>query len=445
MSFAAVDLETGGIALNHHGGAFGRRRLRANPARGQSGFSAAEMENRLSSMIDTTQDAIVASVPQRRERLQGIDHMRGLVMIVMALDHVRDFFDADAMRFFPTDLAHTYPALFLTRFITHYCAPSFALLAGISAFLHGEKIGRANLPRFLATRGLWLIFLDAFLISPIWTLEFGKIELGTLWAIGSGMIALSALAHLPSRIVLAIGALILLSHDLLDGVHAADFGDYGPFWSLLHEPGSLPFGLKGQVLYPILPWIGVIAFGYGLGPLFLAHADRRRRILNWLGGAAAISFFLLRSGNFYGDPHPWSAQGANVMTALSFLNVSKYPPSLLYALVTLGPALLLLPRLEGIFGAPGRVLSVFGRTPLFFYVLHLYAGLGAAAALAAARGFSPSDIAQFAATKAPPETFGVGLIGTYVAWVLLIAALYPLCRWFADIKRRRSDWWLSYL
>jgi uncharacterized membrane protein len=389
----------------------------------------------------------VATTPLRRaERLPGIDHMRGLVIVLMALDHVRDFFDADALRFSPTDLTHTYPALYLTRFVTHYCAPTFALLAGISAFLHGARLGsRLPLVGFLLTRGLWLILLDAFVVSPLWTLQFGRIGLGTLWALGCGMIALSALIYLPTRIVLAIGALILATHDLLDNIHASAFGEYGPFWSLLHEPGPLPFALSGSVYYPALPWIGVVALGYGLGPLFIAEARRRERILSLLGFAALAVFVILRGSNLYGDPRPWSEQPTPTMTALSFLNVSKYPPSLLYALVTLGPAVILLPMLERLGGVAGGVLAVFGQTPLFFYVLHLYAARGAAVALESARGFSLREVEAIAASGAPPEHFGVGLVGTYVAWIVLVAALYPLCRWFARVKRRRRYWWLSYL
>ena len=229
--------------------------------------------------VEESRIRIVTDTPQGAERLPGIDHLRGVVIVLMALDHVRDFFDADALRFSPTDLTHTYLALFLTRFVTHYCAPTFALLAGISAFLYGARLkGSAPLAGFLLTRGLWLILLDAFVVGPVWTFQFGRIGLGTLWAIGCGMIALSALIYLPTRIVLAIGALILATHDLLDNIHASTFGEYGPFWSLLHEPGPLPFGMNGSVYYPALPWIGVVALGYELGPLFLGDARRRERI-----------------------------------------------------------------------------------------------------------------------------------------------------------------------
>ncbi len=391
-------------------------------------------------------EASAALEPAGRKRLPGIDRLRGLVLILMALDHVRDFFDADSLRFSPTDLTHTYPALFLTRFVTHFCAPTFVLLAGVSAFLHGTKLAsRERLAGFLATRGLWLIALDAIVVSPVWTLQFGKFELGTLWAIGCGLIALSGLVFLPPRAVLAIGAAITLAHNFLDPIHAADFGSFGPFWSLLHEPGPLPFGLKGGVLYPALPWIGIMALGYGLGPLFVEPARWRERLLIRVGLAATLLFLALRGANLYGDPHPWTVQATPVMTALSFLNVTKYPPSLLYALVTLGPALLLLVALERREGRLCDMLATFGSVSFFFYVLHLYVALAAAGALAAARGFDPRRLGELVARGAPPDDFGVGLAGAYVVWVALVAALYPLCRWFAGVKRRRRDWWLSYL
>jgi uncharacterized membrane protein len=379
-------------------------------------------------------------------RLPEIDRLRGLVMILMALDHVRDFFDADAMRFSPTDLTQTYPALFLTRFVTHYCAPTFVLLAGVSAYLQGQgRRSPRELSRFLLTRGLWLIALELFVISPVWTLQFGKFELGTLWAIGCGLIALAALSRLPAHVVFWLGAAVVVGHNLFDGVHAADLGAWGPFWSLLHEPGSLPFGLPGGVLYPALPWIGIMSLGYGLGPLFLAPVAERDRLLTVLGLAAIAVFALLRWGNIYGDPKPWSVQKDWVFSALSVLNVTKYPPSLLYALVTLGPALIVLPRLSRLPSVLGDVLCVFGRVPMFFYVLHLYGALAAAFALEFARGFSLAEMAEFAAKGAPPQNFGLGLAGAYVAWALLVSALYPLCRRFAALKARRRDWWLGYL
>lgn len=388
------------------------------------------------------------ALPDKRlddQRLPEIDRLRGLVMVLMALDHMRDFFDADALRFSPTDLDRTYPFLFFTRFITHFCAPTFAVLAGVGAYLYGARRSHKELSLFLATRGVWLILLEIVVISPTWGGP-GRISLGTLWAIGSGLLALSVLSLARPAVVLAIGAAILLGHNLLDGIKATDFGALAPWWRLLHEPGALPFDLPGHLLYPALPWIGVLALGYGLGPLFQRPAKERDSILRKAGLGALALFILLRATNLYGDPRPFALRADAVGSALSFLNLTKYPPSLLYLLVTLGGAALALPALERLRGAAGRALVVFGRTPLFFYVLHLYVGAAGALALAAWRGYSLQDISAVIKSGAPPADFGTGLAGAYVAWILVVVGLYPLCRWFAEIKRRRSDlWWLSYL
>ncbi|MBY6240952.1 DUF1624 domain-containing protein [Methylosinus sp. Sm6] len=377
-------------------------------------------------------------------RLPSIDRLRGLVIVIMALDHVRDFFDGDALRFDPTDLDRTYPALFLTRFITHFCAPTFTFLAGVSAFLHGLALADPRaLSRLLWTRGLWLILIDAVLISPVWTVGSGAIELGTLWAIGCGMIALAAFVFLPTGVTLATGVVILASHNLLDGVHARELGDLAPLWTVLHEKGPLPFGLRGEVYYPILPWIGVIFVGYGLGPVFLWPPERRARALTALGLAALALFALLRASNVYGDAKLWTHYPDAARTALSFVNVTKYPPSLLYALVTLGIGLLLLPALERLGGAAARVLATFGRVPFFAYVLHLYAILIAAFVVETIKGVDLKGL-DFR-SGAVPENYGVGLAGVYLAWIAIMAAIYPACVWFAGVKRRRRDWWLGYL
>jgi uncharacterized membrane protein len=379
-------------------------------------------------------------------RLPSIDRMRGLVILLMALDHVRDFFNADALAFDPTDLARTTPALFLTRFITHLCAPTFVFLAGVSAFLHGTKLeNRRDLAWFLLTRGLGLVLLDILVISPVWRLELGPVYLATLWAIGVAMVALAGLVRLRPRVVLLVGAFILLGHNLLDPVQASLFGDWAALWSMLHEPGALPFGMGGWVVYPVLPWIAIMALGYGFGGLFLAPAARRDRWLVLTGTAAIVGFALLRGTNLYGDPRPWTLQGDAVMTVLALLDVTKYPPSLLYALITLGPVLLLLPVMERLGGFIGDILATFGRVPLFFYVLHLYVAHLAAVALWLAEGFTLEQLRGFGVRSAPPDGLGLGLAGTYVAWILVVAALYPACRWYAGLKQSRRDWWLGYL
>ena len=413
-------------------------------------IDVSEGESRLIPMMNQVAARPVGKAPLFRApagaRLPGIDRMRGLVIILMALDHVRDFFNADALHFEPTDLTRTNPALFLTRFVTHFCAPTFILLAGVSAYLHGAKLGdRRALARFLLARGVGLILLDIILVSPVWGLELGVIELATLWAIGFSLIVLAGLVFLPPGGVLAVGALILLGHNALDQVHAAEFGALAPLWIMLHEPGALPFGLRGEVAYPVLPWLGIMAAGFGLGPVFLEANAQRKRKLTMLGLAALVLFLLLRGTNLYGDPRPWSAQGDGVMTALSLLNVTKYPPSLLYALVTLGPVFLLLPATERLGGIAGEVLETFGRVPLFIYVLHLYVAHAVAVVLWLAEGLEFHQLRSFEVRAAPPEGLGLSLAGTYAAWILIMAALYPACRWYAGIKQRRRDWWLSYV
>ncbi len=386
-------------------------------------------------------------VARDESRIPEIDRLRGLVMVLMALDHMRDFFDANAIRFSPTDLARTYPFLFFTRFVTHFCAPTFALLAGVSAYLYGARLADPRrLSLFLASRGLWLIFLDVFVVSPVWTLGSGRVMLGTLYGIGCGLLALSPLSRLPPQAVLGVGAAIISTHNLLDGIHAKALGDWGPWWRLLHEPGALPLGAPGGVLYPALPWIGVVALGYGIGPLFLRPTARRDHILHASGLTALAVFVLLRGGNFYGDPGAWTSQREPVFTLLSFLNVTKYPPSFLYLLITLSGAALILPTLERLSGPIGAALATLGRTPLFFYVLHLYLGLGGAIILALTRGYSFANVAGFVSAGKPPPEFGAGLGGAYLAWALVVVALYPLCRGFAALKQRRKDWWwLTYL
>ncbi len=384
-------------------------------------------------------------------RLPEIDRLRGFVMVLMALDHMRDFLDADAIRFSATDLAHSYPALFFTRLITHLCAPTFAVLAGISAWLYGSRIDDPDaLSKFLLSRGFWLIGLDVFLVSPVFSGGVGTIELGTLWAIGSGLISLALLSRLRAEQTLIIGLAIIFGHDLLDGVHANALGAFGPWWRLLHEKGALPLGLQGNVIYPALPWIGVVALGYGLGPLFQRPEPVRRGIVKLAGYVALFLFILLRAINIYGDPAPWTHQSSIVYTCLSFLNVSKYPPSLQYVLLTLGCSALIMDLLAGIKGgAKGYVadsLAVFGRTPLFFYILHLYLGVLAGVAIASLKGFRFEQINEFIASGSVPENFGVGLGGAYVGWIFVVFILFPICRWFDRLKTRRKDLWiLRYL
>jgi uncharacterized membrane protein len=374
-------------------------------------------------------------------RLASIDVLRGLAIVVMALDHVRDFFTN--IRFDPLDPAQTTEILYATRWVTNFCAPVFILLAGVSAYLVGKRLTRGQLSRFLLTRGLWLIALEWTVITLAWTFNL-KWELGlvmqVIWAIGMSMVVLAALIHLPLKGVGTIGLAICVLHNLLDGVPKPESALWGTVWSILHV--SSPTAI-GYVQYPLIPWIGVMAVGYALGSVFDMDAGRRRRVLISLGASAVVLFVALRLINTYGDPHPWVAQPTASQTLMAFLDVEKYPPSLMYLLVTLGPALILLAYLESARGWLAGVLQTFGRVPLFFYVLHVALAHLAAGLVAMYMGYGNAVLNNFFFNF--PKTWGVSLPGVYLAWLFVVVTLYPACRWFADVKRRRGEWWLSYL
>ena len=374
-------------------------------------------------------------------RVASIDILRGLVMVLMALDHVRDFFTD--VRFDPLDLSQTTAALFLTRWITHFCAPTFVLLAGVSAYLTGRSCTRAELSRFLWTRGLWLVVLEVTLMSLVWTFNVRYdhgLFLQVIWAIGVSMLVLAALVHLPMPQIAAFSLLIIGGHNLLDGIEPQSFGAWAPLWSLLHVQEPIPYGF---VAYPLIPWIAVMSLGYCIGSLFDLERERRRQWFVYLGAGSLTLFVLLRATNVYGDPIDWTLQSTTVRTLLSFVDVHKYPPSLQYVLLTLGAALLSLAALESVRGKFAEVLRTFGRVPLFFYVLHVALAHLAAGIVGLATGFGTAllsgDFMQV------PQQWGFGLPVVYLAWLLVVATLYPACRWFAAVKRRRDDWWLSYV
>lgn len=371
----------------------------------------------------------LAEAPVRPPRLASLDVLRGLVMVLMALDHTRDFFGSGGAN--PRDVAD--PALFLTRWITHFCAPTFILLAGISASLHGSRSGSVGeLSRFLLTRGIWLVLMEFTLIRVGWSFDPGGgfLVAQVIWAIGASMIVLAGLVHLPRPTVAAVGLGLMAGHNLLDGIQADAFGPVAWVWTILHEAKVLRLGPEVSVLalYPLIPWIGVMAAGYALGPLFEAEPSVRvRRLVRW-GVLATAGFLVLRAANLYGDPEPWRESGGALATALSFLNCEKYPPSLLYLLMTLGPALLLLAGLENARGRAAGSLETFGRVPFFFYVAHIYLIHALAISAASATGGRPDW----------------GLPGVYVVAAIVVAVLHPLCRWYAALKRG-PGWWWSYL
>jgi uncharacterized membrane protein len=391
-------------------------------------------------------EPVAESVVAKRVRIESIDVVRGVIMILMALDHVRDFFGNSGLN--PTDPATTTIPLFFTRWITHFCAPVFFLLTGTGAYLSLRKKTKRELSRFLFTRGLWLIFLELTVTRCLgWQFNFDYhvTMLIVLWALGWAMIVLSVLVYLPASVVTAFGVVMIATHNLLDSIDSSN-----PLWSILHSPNVIlnhP-GRVVRVIYVLIPWVGVTAAGYGLGQIYSWPSARRKAFLLPLGAGVSAAFLVLRFVNLYGDPVPWSTQKSAVFTALSFLNTTKYPPSLLYLLMTLGPALLFLWAVDA--GTPQwlRPALIVGRVPMFYYLLHIPLIHMLAVAVCYGRYgqvhwmFESPTLRQFPIT--PPPGWGYSLPIVYLVWAVVVLTLYPLSRWFAGLKQRRSDAWLSY-
>jgi uncharacterized membrane protein len=380
-------------------------------------------------------------------RLESVDVVRGVIMIVMALDHTREFFGIPGQN--PTDLASATAPLFLTRWVTYFCAPVFFLLTGTGAYLSGRRRPPGELSRFLLTRGLWLIFLEivvARCFAYQFNVDYRVTLLLVLWALGWAMIVLAALVRLPASVVTALGIVMIAGHNLLDGLQIS-----GPLWSILHAPGFVLNTADRVVFvaYPLVPWIGVTAAGYGLGQVYGWNADRRRAWLLRLGLALSLAFVIIRALNGYGDPAVWGRQDTGLFTVLSFLNTTKYPPSLLFLLMTLGPALILLWSVDRRTPALLRPALTIGKVPLFYYLLH-FALIHLLAVIACYLKygsvhwmFESPDLARYPFTAPPGWGYSLPLV--YLAWVLVVAAMYPVCRWFAAVKQRRTDAWLSYV
>ena len=376
-------------------------------------------------------------------------------MIVMALDHARDFLSNAT--FDPTDLTQTNPALFFTRWITHFCAPVFVLLAGTGAYLSTSNgKSKTDLARFLLTRGAWLVFLEIFVITPLgWSFnwDFSFVRMQVFWAIGASMVVLAALVPiLPRRAIGALGLVIVLGHNLLDGAHADWLGPLAPAWRFLHTISPIPVAPHKLLifLYPLAPWFGVMALGYGFGGLVRLDAARRRSILLALGASMIALFLVLRLTNLYGDPKPWALQSSAFMTAMSWINCTKYPPSLLYLLMTLGPAMIVLALIDLAPSVITRPLATFGRVPLFYYLLHLPLLHGIAVLLSIGQyGKAPwlmhDMMAQKGATFPLPKGYGYELWLVYAVWIAVVVALYPARRWFAGVKKQNRHPLLSYL
>lgn len=376
--------------------------------------------------------------------MQSVDALRGLVMIVMALDHVRDFTSSSAFLFQPDDHTRTNAALFFTRWITHFCAPGFMFTAGIGAYFRaarGQTTG--ELSRFLVTRGLWLVLLELTVVRLGLSFGRGPLILEVIWALGWSMVLLAGLVHLPVRWLVAFSIATIALHNLADGVKG------GWFWNVLHRQAAVPVGSTLVVVaYPLVPWFAVMAAGYCFGRVMAFETERRRRWLLLIGLGVTTAFLVVRGVNIYGDPQRWSGAIPG-MVVLSFLKVTKYPPSLDFLLMTLGPAILLLWWLDRVEMGDTNPLMVFGRVPLFYFVVHLFLIHGLAVLLAVFRyghaGFMLSPLPSMGGPMVYPPDYGYGLGWVYAIWVAVVILMYPLCRWFAGVKRRRRDWWLSYL
>jgi uncharacterized membrane protein len=373
-------------------------------------------------------------------------------MVIMAVDHTRDIVHSAAMNFPPEDLGRTTAAIFLTRWITHFCAPAFMFCAGLGAALRLERGGSlAELSRFLWTRGLYLIALEltlvhlGFFFSPDWSVVF----LLVFWALGMSMIALALLVHLPQRALLILSVSVIVLHDLADGIPAARFGALAWLWPLLHQQGLLVPSPAVIVAYPLVPWIFVMSLGFCFGRAYRLPAERRRRLLIRLGLALTLGFVALRALNVYGDPRPWAAQASRLLTLLSFLNTTKYPPSLAFLLMTLGPVIAFLGWVERLRPSERHPLLVFGRVPLFYFILHIPLIHAVAIALTGLRyGAAPFLFVPPPTVGTPrqvfPPDYGWDLWVVYAVTAAVVLALYPACLWFARLKRRRGDWWLRY-
>jgi uncharacterized membrane protein len=376
-------------------------------------------------------------------------------MILMALDHVRDFFHSGAQHFDPTDLTQTTALLFFTRWVTHFCAPTFMFLAGTGAYLQSRRgKSTADVARFLLSRGLWLVVLEVTFIRWFgWRMNFGsdQIFLWVFWALGMSMIALAGLIYVPWKPLLAVSLAVILLHNTLDALTPAQFGAFGWLWKLLHAPDVITVGSTMIFTdYLLVPWIFVMAAGYCFGRVLDLAPEARARVLVKIGAGLMLAFVVLRWSNLYGDPRPWSPQPTLALTLASFLNCTKYPPSLLYLLMTLGPGILALGLLERVRLGERHPLIVFGRVPLFYYLLHLPLIHGLAILLFGIRYgrtdflfHNPPSLAGPAALF-PPD-YGYGLALVYVVWIGVVVTLYPACRWFAGLKQRNRAQILSYL
>lgn len=389
----------------------------------------------------------------RKNRIESIDFLRGLVMIIMALDHVRDYFFFGSFTSNPSDLATTSPLLFYTRIITHYCAPVFILLTGTSAYLYGAKKNKRDLSKFLFTRGIWLIFLELVVNNFVWYFDpsYSLIVLQVIWAIGFGMLFLSGIIYLSNKIICMIGLAIICLHNLFDIFIFEGQSLDSIIWYFLHQQAIIEISDHTSLIfgYPIIPWIGLMAIGYILGSLFTDYQAKERAALLMKYGLYAIgAFLILRLTNFYGEPNPFSLQNSITYSIMSFFNTTKYPPSLLYILMTIGPSLLLLSVIEKYKNKVTDFFIVFGRVPLFYYFIHILIIHMLAIILLVLTNKDYSimfNMTPYLPGQNQLVEYGYPLWVVYVVWFIVILILYPLCYKYMKYKSNSKKWWLSYL
>jgi uncharacterized membrane protein len=388
-----------------------------------------------------------------KNRIYSLDLLRGLVMIIMALDHTRDFFHFDAFLHDPLDIKTTSIPLYFTRWITHYCAPVFVFLAGTSIYLQSLRKTKEELSPFLFKRGAWLMFVEIIIVTFSWTFDFSfpVIVLGVIWAIGISMFLMGFLTRLPYFAVLVIGTLIAFGHNIFDSVESTHNG----FWWDLLRNGNFAFheiapGHQVAIIYPFVPWLGLMMLGYCFGKIYEPGFEvaQRKKALRIAGLSLIALFVALRFLNSYGNPFRWEIQNEPIFTFLSFLNVHKYPPSFLYMCITIGSALIFLSIFESVNNKVTQIISVYGRVPFFYYILHFYILHNLCMLLFVMRGHAYNENT--------PDIFGIPFRGViigegysltvvYIIWIAMVAALYPLCKWFSEYKKRNNYWWLSYL
>jgi uncharacterized membrane protein len=392
--------------------------------------------------------------PSGKQRISSIDILRGAIMLIMALDHTRDFFHNAGAFSDPTDMATTTPLLFFTRWITHFCAPNFVFLSGISAWLAGSRRTKSELSAFLIKRGLWLVFVELVIITFAFSLNplYNFVVFQVLWVIGLSMVILGLLVRAPKIVIGIIGALIFFGHDIIDYFQLPKTGVESTLLTLLLVTKGTVIQLNHTHfifdLYALIPWTGVMLLGYVFGSLYSSSFDalRRRSILLYSGLGLLTLFVVLRYFNIYGDPAAWSVQRNGTYSFLSFLNVSKYPPSLLYSCLTIGTGLVILSLIERVKNKVTDVLVIYGNVPFFYYILHFYLLRVINIIVFFAQGYKTSQIItpNVPFLFAPPH-FGFSLAGVYVVWFIVIVLLYFPCRWFSNYKRTHRQWWLGYL